>query len=147
MNSLLLRMACQTSRGGGQSLPVAVCCDSTHGSTEFMLRTQPISGGPIRFLSEATNDVILAGWRRIQFMDTGNTSDPHRCGINKAKRKPDIDCTPTLTIPPTHLRVPKTSRSLPPVRHARVSLYMSCVNTGCHDQLRFDADLFISTFR
>ena len=139
-----------------------------------------ISGGPGRFLSDVTNDVILASRRRIQFMDTGNTSDPHRCEIspgahcpgkshamtlphvqlrfprrvrlltrsqNNANRPAGSDCISTVPIPPNHLRVPKTSLSLPPVRHERVSLYMSCVNVGCCEDSWFDADLFISTFR
>jgi hypothetical protein len=42
--------------------------------TDFILRTHPIStkgphpfsGGPLRFLSETTNDATLANWRGIQ---------------------------------------------------------------------------------
>jgi len=67
---------------GIKFLTVAVRRESTHSLTEFILRAHPISRGPIDFLSDATNDVILASRRRIQFTDTGNTSDPHRCKIS-----------------------------------------------------------------
>src|SRR5437879_13618648 len=36
--------------------------------------THPISSGPLRFLSEATNDATLANWRRIQLMAKERTS-------------------------------------------------------------------------
>src|SRR2546429_4648379 len=55
---------------------------SRNGPTQFQRRdppdiregTHPISGGPFRFLSEATNDAILANWRRIQLMAKERTS-------------------------------------------------------------------------
>ena len=72
---------------GGKFLTVAVRRDSTHSFTEFILRVQPNSGDPIGFLSDATNDIISASWRRIQFTDTGNASDQHRCKIS-----PGADC-------------------------------------------------------
>src|SRR5436853_4537629 len=53
-----------------------------NGPTPFQRRdppdiregTHPISGGPLRFLSEATNDATLANWRRIQLMAKERTS-------------------------------------------------------------------------
>src|SRR5438094_5041915 len=42
--------------------------------TDIREGTHPISGGPLRFLSEATNYAILANWRRIQLMDKERTS-------------------------------------------------------------------------
>jgi DNA-binding NarL/FixJ family response regulator len=41
---------------------------------DFTERTHPISSGPLRFLSETTNDVTLANWRRIQLMAKERTS-------------------------------------------------------------------------
>ena len=55
--------------------------------TDFILRTHPISGGLVCFLSKATNDVNLASWRRIKFVDTGNISDSRRCEVS-----PGADC-------------------------------------------------------
>jgi hypothetical protein len=52
----------------------------------------------------------------------------------------------SLPLPSVDVRVPETSLGFPPVRHEPVSLYMSCVNAGCRDRLRFDADFFILTF-
>ncbi len=51
-------------------------CDRFHFTDppNFNEGTHPISGGPLRFLSEATNDGILADWRRIQFMAKERTS-------------------------------------------------------------------------
>src|SRR5215471_10779944 len=42
--------------------------------TDFTERTHPISGGPLRFLSEVTNAATLASWRRIQLMAKERTS-------------------------------------------------------------------------
>jgi hypothetical protein len=44
--------------------------DRFHGTypPDFNEGTHPISGGPVRFLSEAMNAATLAGWRRIQLM-------------------------------------------------------------------------------
>ena len=85
---------------GVKFLTVAVRRESTHSLTEFTLRPPR---GPIGFLSDATKDVILASWRRIQFTDTGNASNPHRCKIS-----PGADCpgkSHDMTLPHVRLSV------------------------------------------